>query len=126
MAGKAAISLVFLAAIVAAAQTSGTRRYRRETARVIRISQAEMRVKEKFTRFPGQGQPFRSSESREQLPQKLKYVLTITTRLALLLPPYGLFSEIDVALARGFTAFYLAPPCLRRHLTRCSPHRHGA
>ncbi len=34
-------------------------------------------------------------------------------------------SFIAARATRGFTASYPGPPCLRRHLMRCSPHRHG-
>ena len=34
-------------------------------------------------------------------------------------------SFIAARATRGFTASCPGPPCLRRHLMRCSPHRHG-
>jgi len=34
-------------------------------------------------------------------------------------------SFVTARLGLGFTAPFLEPPCLRRHLTQCSPHRHG-
>ena len=34
-------------------------------------------------------------------------------------------SFIAARATRGFTASYPRPPCLRRHLMQCSPHRHG-
>jgi hypothetical protein len=34
-------------------------------------------------------------------------------------------SFVAARIGHGFTVPYLGLPCLRRHLTRCSPHRHG-
>ena len=31
---------------------------------------------------------------------------------------------VAARVTRGFTASFLEPPCLRRHLTRCLPPRH--
>ena len=34
-------------------------------------------------------------------------------------------SFVAARIGHGFTVPFLEPPCLRRHLTQCSPHRHG-
>ena len=34
-------------------------------------------------------------------------------------------SFVAARMGHGFTVSFLEPPCMRRHLTQCSPHRHG-